>query len=275
MNTNGFYGAIIGDVVGSAFERGEICFPGFPLFNPNSHFTDDTVLTIATMDLLVWNTFRAPLCNHCLAIAQGYQAWAARFPNAGYGERFRAWMNDPLLRPYGSKGNGAAMRVSPIAYLATSEEDCLYLAEDSAKVTHDSEEGIQGAKAIALATYLALQGQTKAQIKKATLMYYPRIARGYYALIRNATPTALANGTVPEAIAAFLESTSFEDCLRKAVLVGGDTDTLAAMAGSIAGAYYGIEESLVKEALKRIQDKEMLQVLTQFAELVQQQKPQK
>lgn len=271
MNTNGFYGAIIGDMVGSAFERGETCHQGFPLFSKASHFTDDTVLTLATMDLLEGNVLGTPICDHYQAIADVYRDWANRFPHAGYGERFLMWMDHPLTMGYGSKGNGAAMRVSPIAYVADSEEECLRLAKDSAHVTHNSEEGTKGALAIALLTYMALKGKNKEAIKEAAIAYYPNIARGYYSLFRNAVPSALAEETVPEAIAAFLESTSFEDCLRKAVLVGGDTDTLASMAGSIAGAFYGIDEQLVDEALERIDDEESLKVLAKFAALVKKQ----
>jgi ADP-ribosylglycohydrolase len=268
MNTNGFYGAIIGDMVGSAFELGEACHPGFSLFSKASHFTDDTILTLATMDLIELNAFCGPICNHYQAIARGYQDWANRFPNAGYGERFLAWMSDPLAKSYGSKGNGAAMRVSPIAYVADSKEECLWLAKESAHVTHNSKEGTKGALAIALLTYMASKGKNKEAIKETAIAYYPNIAWGYYSLISYAIPSALAEDTVPEAIAAFLESTSFEDCLRKAVLVGGDTDTLASMAGSIAGPFYGIDERLVDEALERIDDEESLKVLDKFASLV-------
>jgi ADP-ribosyl-[dinitrogen reductase] hydrolase len=269
MHTKGFYGAIIGDIVGSVYEEHDYVSEKFPLFSKSSHFTDDTVLTIATMDLLLHGVIRAPLCNHYGAIASYYRRWANRFPDAGYGRYFYGWMKDETIGSYQSEGNGAAMRISPIAYLASSEEDCLYLVDESSAVTHDSYPGTAGARVIALLTYQALHGASKEKLRQTALAYYPEIRKRYKEYKRDPAYTALAKDTVPEAVAAFLDSSSFEDCIRKAILLTGDTDTLAAMAGSIAGAFYGIDDSLVEEALERISDDEMLKTITAFAEAVE------
>jgi len=258
---NGFYGAFLGDIVGSPFEEARMAKSNFPLFSKLSHITDDSVLTTATMDLLLKGAIQND--DH-VSIAAEYRRWAKKFPNAGYGWYFISWLDHPGAGACGSEGNGAAMRVSPVAYLAKSKEECIRFAKSSASVTHNTAEGSKGAESIALLTYLALHGATKEEIRQSACTYYPKIERGYSSLIRNAVPTALAKDTVPEAIAAFLESCTFEDCIRKAVLVGGDTDTLASMAGSLAGAYYGIEDSLIEEVLKRMDDDEMLQTLAKF-----------
>jgi ADP-ribosylglycohydrolase len=178
-------------------------------------------------------------------------------------------MKDKTVKSYQSEGNGAAMRISPIAYMASSEEDCLYLVDESSSVTHDSYPGTAGARVIALLTYLALHGASKEKLQQTALAYYPEIRKGYKEYKKHPAYTALAIDTVPEAVAAFLDSSSFEECLRKTVLLTGDTDTLAAMAGSIAGAFYGIDDSLVEEALERIDDDETLKTIASFAEAVE------
>jgi ADP-ribosylglycohydrolase len=263
MGKNGYYGAIIGDIVGSVFEETERAASDFPIFSKRSHFTDDTVLTWATMELMLKGRIQK---NDQRAIAETYREWAKRFPNAGYGWNFIEWIDDPDMGPYASKGNGAAMRVSPVAYFSSSEKECLRFAEISSSVTHNSPEGVNSAKAIALMTYQALQGASKEQLIKTALSFYPETVKGYYSFARHPKFTALASDTVPEALAAFIDSDSYEDCIKKAVLLGGDTDTLASMAGSIAGPFYGIDESLVDKALERIDDERALETLSRFSE---------
>jgi ADP-ribosylglycohydrolase len=129
MGKNGYYGAIIGDIVGSVFEETERAASDFPIFSKRSHFTDDTVLTWATMELMLKGRIQK---NDQRAIAETYREWAKRFPNAGYGWNFIEWIDDPDMGPYASKGNGAAMRVSPVAYFSSSEKECLRFAEISA-----------------------------------------------------------------------------------------------------------------------------------------------
>ena len=263
--TNGFYGAIIGDIVGSAFERSGIAPKDYPLFSKESHITDDTVLTLATMDLLLKGAIQT---NDSLRIATTYRTWGKRFPQAGYGGGFLWWLDHPIKGPYVSKGNGAAMRVSPVAYIAKSKKDCLSFAENSAEVTHNTSEGIKGATTLAVLTSDAWLGMSKKDLQKEAESYYPIIQNGYHSFVALPRWSALAEDTVPEAISAFLESSSFEDCIRKAIRIGGDTDTLASMAGSIAGAFYGIEESLIDQALERIEDGSALEVLARFAERI-------
>ena len=257
----GFYGAIIGDIVGSVYEDEPRVPPNFPFLTAESHFTDDTVLTLATMDLLLTGSLQA---NDKKAIAETYRLWEKRFPEAGYGWYFLNWANSPNAKAYGSKGNGAAMRVSPVAYAATSEKECLLLAERSAEVTHNTPEGRKSAKAIALLTYQALHGASKDKLKKTALTFYPELKQDYSEFFAHRSLTALAEETVPEALAAFFQSTSYVNCLDWAIILGGDTDTLAAMAGSLAGPFYGIEEPLIQAALKHIADPRALDTLTRF-----------
>jgi ADP-ribosyl-[dinitrogen reductase] hydrolase len=268
MRENGWYGALIGDMVGSAYECSPRPEEPFPLWSPKSHPTDDSILTIATMDLIVWNAFKAPVCNHTQALSAPYRYWAKRYPNAGYGERFLLWRDSLNGEPSDSKGNGAAMRVSPIAYIARSEEEVLDLAATSAKLTHNTPEGIKGAQAIALLTYLALQGANKEELAKRACHFYPCVSQGYFRLAMRSQPSALAEDTVPLAIVSFLASSSFEDCLRHGVLAGPDRDTIAAMAGSIGGAYYGIDSALVQTAIAHFSDPEVTEVLKRFGALI-------
>ena len=223
-------GAIAGDIIGSVYEALPIKTTDFPLFHPRCRFTDDTVLTVALADSLMHG---APFVG---LLKQYYRA----YPHAGYGGSFHQWAQSEDSRPYNSWGNGSAMRVSPVGFAFDTLEEVLDQASGVHEVTHDHPEGIKGAQAVASAIFLARTGQTKEQIKN-----YVEAAFGYDL----GTPLdeirpryefqVSCQESVPQATRAFLESDDFEDAVRKAISLGGDSDTLACMAGGIAQAFYG------------------------------------
>ncbi|MCG8332034.1 MAG: ADP-ribosylglycohydrolase family protein [Chitinophagales bacterium] len=248
-------GAIIGDIIGSRFEWANVKSKEFELFTKDSRFTDDSVLTLAIANAILEKS----------SYESNVKAFARNYPFAGYGGNFRKWMVDLIKGPYNSWGNGSAMRVSPIAYAFDSEEEVLAEAEKSASITHNHPEGIKGAQAIALATYLARNGETKESIKKAVSARFSYDLDRTIAAIRPDYKFDVScQGSVPEAIIAFLESTNFEDAIRTAISIGGDSDTIACMTGAIAEAYYGgVPEEIEKEAIKRLSD-ELKNVYTAF-----------
>ena len=229
-------GAIIGDIIGSVYEFNNKKQKDFHLFTPMSRFTDDTVMTLAVAE---WLTEDKEHSEEGLVLRM--QDLGRRYPYVGYGGGFRRWLYNQQPKPYNSYGNGSAMRVSPIAFYAQSLEETLRLATISAKVTHNHPEGIKGAKAIASATYLARTGATKTEIKayvEANFKYNLNLQLDH---IHSIVCDAMScQKTVPAAIWAFLEGKDFEDVIRIAVSLGGDSDTIAAMAGSIAQAFYGL-----------------------------------
>jgi ADP-ribosylglycohydrolase len=237
-------GVIAGDVIGSPYEHHRIKHTDFPLFTPASRFTDDTVLTIATAHALLTGT----------SYAEAYHAYGCRYPRAGYGGAFRAWLASDERRPYGSWGNGSAMRVAPVGLAAGSIDEALAEAERSASATHDHPEGIRGAQAVALAVHLARTGASKERIRReVTERLGYDLARTLDAIRPTYRFDVSCQGSVPEAIVAFLESTGVEDAIRLAVSLGGDADTQAAIAGGIAEAYYGeVPEGIAEEVLKRL-----------------------
>ena len=245
-------GAVCGDIIGSIYE-----LPGnntkdinFDMFLPDSHVTDDSVLTMAILEALVKGT----------DFAEALRKWGNKYPAAGYGRRFRTWLSgDTSVSTIGFT-NGCAMRVSPIGAVATCEEEVLRLAEASAVVTHNHPEGVKGAQACALGVYLALHGAGKEMIKKkiSDLTGYD-LDRHYIDLQPEHKFDFTCPGSVPEAIICFLESSDYESAVRKAIAMGGDADTMAAIAGSIAAAYYGlIPEPILNYCLERIPDDMMV-----------------
>lgn len=259
------YGAILGDIIGSPYEfdRGAK-IKAFPLFIEKSRFTDDTVMTIAVADALLYAGKDATEDKICAAVTSSMQHWGRKYPKAGYGGKFREWLKENEPTPYGSFGNGSAMRVAAVGWLYDSIERTREIARWTADVTHNHAEGIKGAESVASAIYLARTGEPKAAIKK-----YIEGEFGYN-LSRNLKEIRPAchmdvtcQGSVPEAIIAFLESTDFEDTVRKAVSIGGDADTIACIAGSIAEAYYGLTPTLEEECLNRIPNK-MKDVIKRF-----------
>ncbi|MEA2040732.1 MAG: ADP-ribosylglycohydrolase family protein [Thermodesulfobacteriota bacterium] len=233
-------GAIAGDIIGSIYEAHNIKSEDFPLFSRGCTFTDDTVLTVAVADCIL----------HDGDYAEKLKEYYFMYPYAGYGGAFHAWTRSDSNEPYKSWGNGSAMRVSPVGFAYNDLEEVLEQAKRSAEVTHNHPEGIKGAQATASAIFLARQGKTKGEIKsyiEGTFLYSLQEKideiRQYY------TFDISCQGSVPQAITAFLESESYEDAVRKAVSIGGDSDTIACIAGGIAEAYYkGIPEFIFDQA---------------------------
>ena len=223
-------GAIAGDIIGSVFEHHPIKTADFRLFGNGNKFTDDTVLTIAVAAAILDGR------DYGEAMAD----FAQRYPKAGYGGSFRNWVQSWDRKPYGSYGNGSAMRVSPVGWAFNTVSQVLREAQRSAEVTHNHPEGNKGAQATALSILLARQGKSKATIKKEiTTRFGYDIDRTLAQIRPTYTFDVTCQGSVPEAIIAFLESDSYEDAVRNAVSLGGDADTQACIAGGIAEAFYG------------------------------------
>lgn len=259
------YGALLGDIIGSPFEfdMGNKS-KEFPLFSKNSTFTDDSVMTIA-----VGNAFLDAQPNADIEwirhrLISSMKQYGRKFPRAGYGGMFRRWLKCDDPQPYGSFGNGSAMRVSSAAWLYNDLETVRSMARLSAEVSHNHPEGIKGAEATASAIFLARTGSTKEEIKAYIVDNFgydlsrtcDEIRPGYHHV-------ETCQETVPEAITAFLEGESFEDVIRTAVSLGGDCDTLTCIAGSIAEGFYGIPEELKQECRNRLPE-ELRKVLDQY-----------
>lgn len=223
-------GAITGDIVGSVHEYIGTKTTAFELFHPNCRFTDDTVLALAVADCLL----------HGYDYVEKFHEHFHAYPDAGYGLRFFDWAHSGNRQPYNSWGNGSAMRVPAVGYAFSSLQDVMREAKRSAEVTHNHPEGIRGAQAVAVAVFLARSGDSKEQIRNAVERMFAYDLRRRLDDLR---PTyrfdESCQGTVPPAIIAFLESTDYEDAIRKAVSLGGDADTLACITGGIAEAFYG------------------------------------
>lgn len=261
------HGAILGDIIGSSYEfdRGNKT-KDFPLFSRNSKFTDDSVMTLAVADAFLSLLPETTDEDIRRQLIQSMQTYGQKYPYAGYGGMFRRWLKAPNPQPYGSYGNGSAMRVSSAGWLFDNLETVRHMARLSAEVTHNHPEGIKGAEATASAIYLARTGSTKAEIKA----YIE--ANFHYDLSRTCDeirPTyhhvESCQETVPEAITAFLEGESFEDVIRTAVSLGGDCDTLTCIAGSIAEGYYGVPEELKQQCRERLPEN-LRKVLQRFEE---------
>ena len=238
------WGAVIGDIAGSRFEGSRGGPKDFELFHRLCTYTDDTVCTAGIADIILND--RKP--------ASTLQSWCRRHPGRGYGGFFREWIESAVPRPYGSFGNGAAMRVSPVALLHRERplEDALAASERVTEITHDHPEGIKGARAVTEAIWRALRGEGPETVRREiTARYGYDLERS----VEDIRPThrfdVTCQGTVPTALVCALESTSLEDAVRNAVSLGGDADTLAAIAGAVAEAMHGLDEELVRDARER------------------------
>ena len=246
-------GAILGDIVGSPFEfdHNNYKHKDFPLLSEKSHFTDDTVTTVAVAQGLMAGQGNAQ--KTFAEVQDEMQYWGRKYPNADYGGMFGRWLRAEHPQPYDSFGNGSAMRVAAAGWLFDTPDKTLEMVKVTAEVTHNHPEGIKGAQATAAAIFLARTGHSKPEIRQYVEQTFS------YDLSRTCDeirPTyhhvETCQETVPEAIIAFLESVSFEDALRNAVSLGGDSDTLACITGGIAEAFYGMPPELQQEALKRL-----------------------
>lgn len=254
------YGTIFGDMAGSTYEFRACKHYKFATIPEKSHFTDDTVMTLAVASWLMKDK------TDMGVLVKEMQYFGNRYPKAGYGGMFRKWLIKENPEPYNSFGNGSAMRVSPCAWVANSLEEAERLAKMSALPTHNHPEGIKGAQATAAAIYMSRMGASKKDIKDyITTTYGYNLDRTIDEIKKSGYSfDSTCQGSVPESIIAFLESDDYEDCIRKAIWLGGDADTQAAIAGSIAEAYYnGVPGRFVGVVDKKL-DAYLLSMLNQF-----------
>jgi ADP-ribosylglycohydrolase len=248
-------GAIAGDIIGSVYEHYQIKIKDFSLFHPRCRFTDDTVLTVAVA--------HAILTGH--PYEKSIHEMGRRYPHAGYGGSFIGWLHSDHPQPYYSWGNGAAMRVSPVGLAFNTADEVLSEANKSASISHNHPEGIRGAQATALSVYLARLGHTKEEIRE---QISQRFGYSLHRTVDDIRPTYSFNlscqGTVPEAIIAFLDSKSYEDAVRNAISLGGDSDTLACITGGIAEAFYGDVPDSIKAKVRKLLTPDLLQITEAF-----------
>ena len=264
------FGAILGDIIGSPYEH-EMGpkSKNFPLFSEDSYFTDDTVMTLAVFyaffkfknrtgdkyKLGWYYTNESPTEENMLKdlLVESMRYWGIKYPDSGYGGNFNRWLYSSEPIPYNSYGNGSAMRVSSVGWMFDDIETTRKMARLSAEVTHNHPEGIKGAESVAVAIFLARHGYSKEYIKEyMTNEFGYDLTRTCDEIRPNYTFDVSCQGTVPEAIIAFLEGKSFIDVIRTAVSLGGDCDTLTAIAGSIAEAFYGVSQNMKNECYKRL-----------------------
>ena len=239
-------GAIIGDIVGSIYEFNNIRTMKFPLFTDKNFFTDDTIMTLAVAEIL-----QNGYVNDNDKVIDTLKKWGRAYPDSGYGGRFYQWLFGPSRNPYGSFGNGSAMRVSACGWYGNSEEEVKDLATKVTIVTHNHPEGLKGAIVVATCIYYARIGKSKAFIKDYIEKFYD-VDFSYEELRKNYKFSATCQDSVPEALYCFLISDSFEETIRTTISIGGDCDTTSAIAGSIAEAFFGIPDNIKEEALKRL-----------------------
>ena len=266
----GIIGAVIGDIAGSSRESKPVSRKTFKLFTKDSSVTDDTALTVAIAEWM--------LDREGVDVGQSLIKWATEYPHAGYGSSFKRFLAHGSHMTPGSTHNGAAMRVSPVGFLASSLEECLELSRESALPSHDSPQAVAGAQAAAAAIYMARTGSSKDAIREFLEKTFGYNLHRSYDEVRDEVRLARANRdidyeasherivgaepAVQDAIIAFLAGSDYEDVIRKAIYLGGDADTEAAIAGGIAAAYYGVPEELIQQALIYIPS-DMLAVINQ------------
>ena len=269
------YGAILGDIIGKPYEfDNAVKSRDFELFNEESRFSDDSVMTIAVAEALfkvmdervMVFTLKDPEIENKFKniLVDSLKKWGRKYPDAGYGGRFYQWLMSDKRTPYNSYGNGSAMRVSAVGYVAEDLETTIRVAAWTADVTHNHHEGVKGAEAVAACIFMARKGYTKKEIKEYIEKEFGYdLSRTVDEIKPGYSFDVSRQGSVPESIICFLEAYSFESAIRNAVYLGGDTDTMGAIAGSIAEAYYGVPQRLKEECLKRIPP-DMKAVLLEF-----------
>ena len=256
-------GAIIGDIAGSRFERHNNKSKSFYLFDRRCSPTDDSVMSLAVAKAIL--ECRENYCDLSKKTVYYMQKLGRMYPNAGYGGRFRDWLYEANPQPYNSWGNGSAMRVSAAGFAATSLEEAIELSRKVTEVTHNHPEGIKGAEATAVAVWMAKTGKTIDEIKEYINDNYYRIDFTLDEIRDDYKFDASCGGTVPQALEAFFESTDFTDVIRNAVSIGGDSDTIAAIAGGIAEAYYGIPKK-IRYIATAFLPMELAEILNEFEE---------
>ena len=283
------YGAFIGDIVGSKYEFNNIKTKDFPLFSSGCDYTDDSIMTVAVAKAILRSRdemYHGNLSGKSFQdfLIESMRAFGHRYPNptGAYGARFSQWLqsNDP--KPYGSFGNGSAMRVSPCGLAAVDLKESLALAEVSASVTHNHPEGIKGAKCVAAAVFLAKAGKSKEEIRQYVTDNFYNLDFTLDSIRDTYRFDGSCQGSVPQALVAFFESNSFEDAIRNVISIGGDTDTTGAITGSVAWTYYAIrsgsyvgwcngqidpEMLAIKEKAKAFLPKEFVEIADAFHEV--------
>jgi ADP-ribosylglycohydrolase len=256
-------GAIVGDACGAHYEFGNNRtkdYNSIKLIKKDNRFTDDTVCTIGVADAIL--KYKNPTVEQ---FAKCIQEWCKKYPNRGYGGRFRNWIDN--TEPYESWGNGSAMRVSACGLASTSVKECIELAKNSAKCSHNSAEGVSGAVVTALAVYHARhnKNECKEYLKNIMEVFYPAYSELTLDELRpKYSFDSSCVGTVPVAMMCFLESSCYENCIKLAISMGGDADTLAAISGSVAYAYYEDMQKILMEDIINILPKEMMDIIKQF-----------
>ena len=251
-------GAIVGDVVGSVYEFNNIRTKQFPLITKENFFTDDTIMTIAIMEWLL---------NPKKSIVKTLQKWGRKYPSS-YGGRFGIWIYEDDPQPYYSYGNGAAMRISPVSYVAKNLKELEELVIKATAITHNHPEGIKGALVTATCIYLALHNCTKQDIQDYAISQYPEIKDMDYGwLKRNYWFDETCQNSVPQAIYCFLISKDFEDCVRTTISIGGDCDTTSAISCAIADAFYGIPKDIEEKIYQKLTP-EMNKIIIRFNKMV-------
>ena len=258
-------GAIIGDIIGSKYEFNNIRYKKFKLFSEDCFATDDSIMTMAIMDM-----YNKGYLDNKEKIIDTFKKWGNDYPGRGYGGRFLRWLVTDTRESYNSFGNGSAMRVSPIGWIANSEEEVKKYSYNVTSVTHDHIEGLKGAEVTAMCVYYARNKKSKEFIKEYVSEYY-NLDFDYEDLRKNYKFTEICQDTVPQAIYCFLISDSFEDCIRTVISIGGDCDTTAAIAVAIAGAYYGIDKKIREKAYNYL-DNNMKKVIETFENKVNESK---
>ena len=258
------FGAIFGDIVGSVYEFNNVKTKDFKLLTEGSYFTDDTVMTVALADALMQSDIRENPKGFKERFVRTMHRYGERYPDAGYGGKFAYWLLYEDTEPYQSYGNGSAMRVSPVGWYAETLDEAIEFATLSAEVTHNHPEGIKGAVATAGAIFLAKNGADKDAIREFIEQYYTidfTLDEIRDAYVFNET----CQDSVPQALAAFFESESFENAIRLAISIGGDSDTIGAIAGSVAEAFYGMQED-EKASIYRYLDDDLIDVVEEFSQ---------
>lgn len=255
------WGAIVGDIVGSVYEFSNIKTKSFPFFHVNGYITDDSCMTIAVADALMkWKRDGGDLQKHTV---ESMRRIGFQYPNMGYGFRFAKWIFNKESEPYNSWGNGAAMRVSAVGWVGRSMAEVKHLSYMVTSVSHDHIEGIKGAEATAIAVFLARMGKDKKEIAKYITDNYYAPCPSVSELQKNYEWDGSCQGTVPQALECFFESTSFEDAIRNVISIGGDSDTIGAITGAIAGAYYGVPDDIKSTAREYVPEK-LLEIVDEF-----------
>ena len=261
-------GALVGDIIGSPYEFYNTKSMDFELFTKWTKFTDDSVMTLAVAKWLMEDGEHSP--RHLIRCMQEL---GRRYPRAGYGGNFSCWLRQENPQPYNSWGNGAGMRVSPVGLYAKTLDEALELARITASVSHNHPEGIKGAQAIAASVYLCKEGQSKQKIKEYVEQTFGyNLSRTVDEIRPNYAFDVSCQGSVPEAIIAFLEGNSFEEVIRLAISIGGDSDTIGCMAGAIAACRYPIPDDIAEKCDVYLTE-DLRDIMDSFCDFIAQRNP--